>query len=71
MASRITNADLAKKLDQVIEELHEMNGRQRTDHDEITRLKEQVGIAAKAQAGFSVLASAIGATLAAWLGMQR
>ena len=68
MGNRVTNAALMTKLEAVDERLEDlcgqvdkMNGRQRDDHDEITRLKEQMSTTSKAQTAFTSIAAVIAA----------
>ena len=74
MGNRVTNAALMAKLEAVdgkledlCDQVEAMNGRQRKDHDEITKLKEQMSTAAKVQATFTSIA----AVIAAGIGWSR
>jgi len=48
-------------------EIHEMNGRQRTDHDRIIRLEGHVGLLSIMGAGLTLIAS----TFAGWFGIRH
>jgi len=68
MGDRVTNAALMStlqavdaKLQDLCDQVERMNGRQRKDHDEITRLKEQMSTASKVQATFTSIAAILAA----------
>ena len=48
-------------------EIHEMNGRQRTDHDRIVQLEGRIGLLSILGAGLTLIAS----TLAGWFGVRH
>jgi len=68
MADTITLETLDLKLDGIADDMaemktmiHEMNGRQRIDHDRIVRLEERVSTHARIQAALSTVLAAISA----------
>ena len=58
---------IAGDIAEIKEDLKAMNGRQREDHDRMTRLEERVNVRSGLLAALTVLASAI----AAYLGIRN
>lgn len=58
---------IADDIAEIKGDLKTMNGRQREDHDRVTKVEERLSLFSAGQLAISVLAS----SLAAWLGMRK
>jgi hypothetical protein len=58
---------IASDIAEMREDLKAMNGRQREDHDRITKVEERLNLWSLGQVAVSLLLS----SLAAWLGMRK
>jgi hypothetical protein len=58
---------IASDIAEIKEDLKTMNGRQREDHDRITKVEERLNLWSLGQIAVSLLLS----SLAAWLGMRK